>query len=129
MTSVPPQELKYWLALARINRIGSVRAGLLDAHFSSMEEAWKASAAELMAAGLDRGTVSSIVAGRAEIDPDAELAGLEKSAVRAYCWRDDEYPPRLKEVDDRPPVLFVRGTLLPEDEWAVAIVGTRRATP
>src|SRR3989304_3571704 len=26
-------------------------------------------------------------------------------------------------------VLYVRGTLLPGDEWSVAVVGTRRATP
>jgi DNA processing protein len=53
---------------------------------------------------------------------------LQKAGVKAYCWQDDDYPPRLKEVDDRPPVLYVRGELLPEDEWAVAVVGTRRAT-
>jgi DNA processing protein len=94
-----------------------------------MEEAWKASASELMAAGLDRGTVTSIVSSRAAIDPNAELERLQKAGVRAYCWLDDEYPPRLKEIDDRPPVLYMRGTLTAEDEWAVAIVGTRRATP
>jgi DNA processing protein len=49
--------------------------------------------------------------------------------VKAFAWRDAAYPPRLREVDDHPPVLYVRGELLPEDEWAVAIVGTRRATP
>ena len=129
MTSVSPEERKYWIAFSRIARIGSVRAGLLDAHFSSMEEAWKASAGELMAAGLDRGTVTSIVTSRASIDPDAELANLQKTGVKAYCWRDDEYPARLKEVDDKPPVLYVRGNLVPEDEWAIAVVGTRRATP
>lgn len=129
MSSFGPNERKYWLALARISRIGSVRAGLLQRHFSSMEEAWKASAAELMAAGLDRGTVTSIVSSRATIDPDREIEALAKAGVRAYCWLDDEYPARLKEVDDRPPVLYVRGTLIPDDEWALAIVGTRRATP
>lgn len=129
MVSVSPEERKYWIAFSRISRIGSVRAGLIESHFSSMEEAWKASAAELMAAGLDRGTVTSIVGARSGIDPDAEAAALEKAGVQAYCWLDDEYPARLKEVDDRPPVLYVRGTLVPADEWAVAIVGTRRATP
>ncbi len=129
MASVSTTERKYWIAFSRISRIGSVRAGLLEAHFSSMEEAWKASAAELMAAGLDRGTVTSIITGRGAIDPDGEVEALRKANVQAYCWLDDEYPPRLKEIDDRPPVLYVRGALLPDDEWAVAVVGTRRATP
>lgn len=129
MSSVSDEERKYWIAFSKISRIGSVRAGLLSAHFSSMKEAWGASAAELMAAGLDRGTVTSIVTSRSSIDPDAELEKLRKAGVQAYCWLDDEYPARLKEIDDKPPVLYVRGQLLPEDEWALAIVGTRRATP
>jgi DNA processing protein len=120
---------KFWIAFSRISRIGSVRAGLLESHFSLMEEAWHASASELIAAGLDRGTVSSIVAARSTIDPGEEVGRLHKAGVKAYCWLDEEYPPRLKEVDDRPPVLYVRGELIPDDEWAVAIVGTRRATP
>jgi len=129
MAGVTPEERKYWVAFSRISRIGSVRAGLLQSHFSSMEEAWKASAAELMAAGLDRGTVTSVVNSRSSIDPDAEVEGLQKANIKAYCWLDDEYPARLREVDDKPPVLYVRGNLLPDDEWALAIVGTRRATP
>ncbi len=54
---------------------------------------------------------------------------LQKAGVKAYCWTDDEYPKHLREIDDKPPVLYVLGDLRPEDEWGVAIVGTRRATP
>jgi DNA processing protein len=43
-------------------------------------------------------------------------------------WEDDDYPTRLREVDTAPPVLYIKGELLPEDDWAVAIVGTRRIT-
>jgi DNA processing protein len=41
---------------------------------------------------------------------------------------NDEYPALLGQIDDPPPVLFVRGTLLPADALAVAIVGSRHAT-
>ena len=43
-------------------------------------------------------------------------------------WDDAAYPRLLREIDDAPPVLYVRGELLPVDEFAVAIVGTRHAT-
>jgi DNA processing protein len=129
MASNGSDELKYWLAFARTSRIGSARAALLEAHFGNMEAAWRASAAGLRAAGLDRSTVASIIAARERISPDEEVERLAKAGVRALTWHDEGYPARLKEVDDRPPVLFVRGELRPEDEWAVAIVGTRRATP
>lgn len=39
------------------------------------------------------------------------------------------YPKLLREIHDPPELLTVKGTLLPEDEAAVAIVGTRAATP
>ena len=31
-------------------------------------------------------------------------------------WHDEGYPPRLKEIYDKPPVLYVRGKIMPEDE-------------
>jgi DNA processing protein len=39
-----------------------------------------------------------------------------------------EYPRLLKEIPDPPGVLFCRGSLLPQDALAIAIVGTRHAT-
>jgi DNA processing protein len=122
-------DLKFWVAFSRIQRVGAVRAALLESHFESMEEAWHAGPAALTAAGLDRGTVTSILDARPKIDPDAEMERLAKAGVRAYAWNNPGYPARLREVDDRPPVLYVRGELHAEDEWAVAVVGTRRATP
>ena len=43
-------------------------------------------------------------------------------------WHDEDYPRRLKEVVDAPPVLYCKGRLQPEDETSVAVVGTRRPT-
>ncbi|MDY7039958.1 MAG: DNA-processing protein DprA, partial [Chloroflexota bacterium] len=43
-------------------------------------------------------------------------------------WADANYPAALRSIYHPPPVLYVRGDLCPEDEWAVAVVGTRRAT-
>ncbi len=34
----------------------------------------------------------------------------------------------MKEIDQPPPVLYVRGALTTEDSWAVAVVGTRRVS-
>ena len=34
----------------------------------------------------------------------------------------------MKEIDNAPPVLYLKGSLLEDDEWSVAVVGTRRIT-
>jgi DNA processing protein len=122
-------DLPYWVAFSRIHRIGSVRASLLEARFGSLADAWRAGPIELREAGLDRTTVATIIEERPSISPEGEMEKLRRAGVRAYSWRNEGYPERLKQIDDRPPVLYVRGELRPEDEWAVAVVGTRRATP
>ena len=44
------------------------------------------------------------------------------------AWDDPAYPRNLLTIAQPPPVLFVKGSLLPADEWAVALVGTRHAS-
>lgn len=57
-----------------------------------------------------------------------DLAALEKSGARLVTIQDETYPANLRSLPDAPPVLFVRGDLVPEDKFSLAIVGSRRAT-
>jgi DNA processing protein len=126
--SYDPRDLPYWLVFGRIPRFGRVRFLLLEQRFGTLERAWAAPPKELKLAGLDEGSIETLLQFRAETDPLAEMERLERAGVSALTWHDERYPPRLKEIDDRPPVLYVRGELTSADEWAVAIVGTRRAS-
>ncbi len=121
-------ERKYWIGFSRVPRVGRARITQLEDHFGRLEHAWRASPGELKAAGLDSGSISACVTARDAIDLDAEVATLAQHGVRAYTWHDDEYPKQLREVYDRPAVLFVRGTMTAADEWGVAVVGTRRVS-
>jgi len=121
-------DLKYLIALHRISGLGPVRFRLLEARFGSMFEAWRAAAPDLAAAGLDQRTVREIVAARPRIDPDAELEALDRAGVKAIPVRSPDYPGLLKETDDPPVILYVKGALLAGDEIAVAVVGTRGPT-
>ena len=119
-------ELKYWIAFNRVRRVGRARVAMLEAHFGSLSQAWGASSAQLQQAGLDRRTAATAARSRSKIDPDAEMERVQQAGVTALTWHDDGYPPRLKEIYDKPPVLYVKGEILPEDERALAVVGTRR---
>ena len=121
-------DLKYWVALRRIPQLGTVRFRKLEARFGNMKSAWHAGLADIKAAGIDQRTAQEIVAACKTVDPDAELERLRQAGVRALTWRDWEYPARLKEIPDPPPVLYVKGSLLPADECSVAVVGTRNPT-
>ena len=69
-----------------------------------------------------------VVAARSRVSPDAEIQRLIQAGVEAINWHHPDYPPRLKEISDPPPVLYFKGSLLPSDERSVAIVGTRGPT-
>jgi DNA processing protein len=60
---------------------------------------------------------------------DRELKAVERLPVRVLTILDPDYPARLKTIHDPPPLLSMSGTLREEDHQAVAIVGTRHATP
>lgn len=118
----------YWIAFSLVRGIGAVRLkGLLTA-FGSLENAWGASGPDLLAAGLSEKILENLQRIRRSVDLDALLFSLESRGIQALTWEDANYPRRLKEIDQPPPVLYVRGDVLLEDEWSVAIVGTRRMT-
>lgn len=122
------EDKKYWVAFNCIPGIGRVRFALLEKYFGNMDKAWHASPSEFKSAGVDSAAIRSIIQWRPKISPDDEIARLERFKVTTLTCNDRQYPARLKEIYDYPPVLYVRGSLLPEDEWCLAVVGTRRAT-
>ncbi len=121
-------ELKHWIGFSRVSSVGHARVAKLEGHFGSLSDAWRAPASQLSRAGLGRRVAQRVVESRAKIDPDAELESMRRAGVAALTWHDEGYPPRLREIYDKPPVLYVKGGLLPEDERAVALVGTRKPT-
>jgi DNA processing protein len=119
---------RYWVGFNLVKGIGPMKVRALLDHFGDLESAWHANVAGLQHAGLDRRAVDNLVRARSRLDLDAELEKLAAHDVHAITWEDPAYPPRLLQIPDPPPVLYVRGQLTPADEWAVGVVGTRRAS-
>lgn len=120
--------LAYWVGFNRVRGIGPARLrALLDA-FGGIEDAWNASADALRQVGLDRRSITNLLEARRELDLSKELALLQSAGISVLTWEDPGYPARLLNIGDPPPVLYVLGELREEDEWAVAVVGTRTAS-
>ena len=51
-----------------------------------------------------------------------------RAGMRLVTVLDPDYPPNLRAVHDRPPMVFVAGRLTPADARGVAVVGARKAT-
>ena len=122
-------ELAYWIAFSRVLGIGPVRfKQLLDFFHDDVAAAWHADSKELAQAGLDQKTIHSFLKQRSTITPKQELEKLERLRVQVITWKDEAYPMQLKEIDHPPPVLYVAGSLTKADKFALAIVGTRKAS-
>lgn len=57
-----------------------------------------------------------------------DLERWDAQGMRLVTVLDPGYPPNLKVVHDRPPILFIAGQLTQDDAKAVAVVGARKAT-
>ena len=126
--AVSNKDKKYWVGFNAIPGIGRVRFSQLENHFGNLEEAWKAVPAELRRSGLDGSSVRAIYEWRPKISLDEEMEKLERFGIKVLNWHDPNYPARLKEIYDYPPLLYVRGSIVAEDEWCLAVVGTRKPT-
>ncbi len=122
------EEIKFWVSLNRVPQLGTVRFRKLEDYFGGLDKAWEASPSELRAAGIEERPAREIASARSRTSPDSEMERLTQAGVEALNWHHPDYPPRLKEIPDPPPVLYYKGTLLPSDERSVAVVGTRGPT-
>ncbi len=129
MTASRP-DLASWLALRLVPGVGSVRFFSLVKAFGS-PEAVLAAPREALARvkGIGGELAAAIAGGRRLADPERELARLARLGGRVVLWGDEEYPPLLAAIYAPPPLLFVRGSLVPCRPGGVAAVGSRAMSP
>ncbi|MGB7341526.1 MAG: DNA-processing protein DprA [Phototrophicaceae bacterium] len=119
---------KYWLGLSLVQQMGSIRIQQIVSTFGTAQAAWTASERDLKQVNLPKKALSSLLDLRRTLDLDAELAKVSNLDAYLITWADSAYPENLRHIVDAPPVLYIRGSLLPSDMLSLAIVGTRRAT-
>ena len=119
----------HWLALSSVPGVGGVTAKKLIGRFGDIEAVFDTPDEDLLT--VPRVTPDMVARLRAiSLESlEEELASLGEEGIQVFTWDDEEYPANLRPTDDSPPVLFVSGDVRPEDERAVAIVGTREPTP
>ena len=116
---------RYWIGFNLIKGIGAVRMQALIRHFGDLEVAWKAAPADLAQASLGLKVIERIIQARESVDLEKLWAKIEAQGIKILTWEDEAYPQRLKEIEQPPPVIYVRGEITMDDHFAVAIVGTR----
>ena len=119
---------QYWVGFNLVRGVGAVRLASLIQHFGDVQSAWNGTPEELRQAGLGPKTLARLVAVRKDVDLAALWEKIQTAGIQILTSEDDAYPRRLKEIEQPPPVLYVRGEWTPDDQFAVAVVGTRAIT-
>lgn len=115
----------HWLALASVSGLGSVTARKLLERFGDVESVFAAAPDELLGVPRVTATMVEQLHDVALDQVEQELYTLQEQEIDVLTWDDARFPARLAELSDAPLVLFAYGRLKPDDENAVAIVGTR----
>ena len=118
-----------WLALKSIPGVGPVLFQRLLARFGTPAAVFQARCEDLLAIkGVNRDLARDILGFRDWDRVEAELANMAAAGVEVLLQTDPRFPARLKQIPYPPPLLFLKGTLLPQDDLALALVGTRAAS-
>lgn len=125
--SLTPQQ-RDWLALVLVPGIGTTYFIRLLARFHTAHRVFESSEAELTEV-VGRTLAQRVRQYREVADVEGQERSMAQCGARLVTMEDTDYPPHLAEIYDPPLVLFVRGTLRDEDQYALAMVGTRRASP
>ena len=121
-------EAPYWLALSFIPGLGGATFRRLLSHFGLPDKIFAATTAQLSAVS-DAKIARAICAGIDAEKIDAALNWLTLPGNYLVTLADPEYPRALLETADPPPFLYVKGRLELINQPALAIVGSRQATP
>ena len=120
------EDTKYWIGFNLVKGIGPVRLEKLLHYFGDIRTAWTARSYELEAAGLNKTLQNRMMEIRNRISLEDQLKSIQDMGIQVITWGDSDYPERLRQITQSPYILYIKGNLVPEDIWSVAIVGTRR---
>ncbi len=120
-------ERPYWLAWSRVRGVGPQGVARLRRHFTSLEVAWRADERELRASGLRPAACAEMLRVRGQLHLEREQESLAEKHIHWCTLAEDGYPALLKNIEAPPLVLYWRGQA-DWPEFALAVVGTRKAS-
>lgn len=120
---------EFWIALSMIPEVGNASYKRLLSVFGTPKAVFDSPEdriASVPGIGVRRARNIKNFSDWRHVQDQIEL--LARENVRIVTCDALGYPAMLKQIDDAPAVLFVKGQIEDEDRFAVAIVGSRKTT-
>src|SRR3989344_4586693 len=122
------KDLQYWVATSAMPGVGTATFNFLLHRFKTLKHFLDADSAEIKKLKIDAKTKDSILEFRANVDPKIYLNAVYEKGIKVLSLVDRDYPANLRQISDAPHVIYFRGMLIPADDLAIAVVGSRNAT-
>ncbi|MFZ8787006.1 DNA-processing protein DprA [Thermocrinis sp.] len=116
------ESLYWWLALKSVAGLGERSIKKLYQAFKDPKVVFEADQWKLKALVGDA-KAQAIKEKKFSFEPEEVIKVVEREGINYVCLSDPQYPVRLKEIEDPPPVLFYRGEL--KTVSCFGVVGTR----
>lgn len=119
-----------YLAFSTFTSIGPARFSLLVNYFGSASKAWAAPLSEYVKIGFSPRLLPKFEAHRRAFDISVYKKKIESLGIRTVILIDEDYPARLKEIQDPPFLLYIRGKgdIAFLSDISIAVIGTRKMT-
>lgn len=123
-------ETLWWAALQQVPGVGAGTMLRLARTFGSAGAAVQAPLSELVARGNLTHEQATALRHIAADLPAIErmLAAWQAQGIEIRSYADTNYPHALKELRTPPPLLYLKGELIPSDTRAMAVIGSRQAS-
>ena len=121
-------DLAAWVGVGLVPGLGPANYRSLLSAFGLPQNILGSSHAQLCKV-IPVSLATAILAGDRSKEVEQALAWLEQPGNHILTLADTHYPPRLYDLPDPPPVLYVRGDPQRLSAPSIAIVGSRNATP
>lgn len=122
------KDLPYWVATSAIPGVGTATFNYLLKHFKTLKRFWQVPDEEIKKLKVDTKTKETILEFRQKVDPKVYLSTVYEREIKVVSVVDRDYPANLRQISDAPAVLYYKGNLLPADDLAMAVVGSRYPT-
>ena len=117
------------IVLVNTQGLGPVKIRLLIERFGSATSTLQATAEEIQELpGFGERLVRHVIEWENNSNWKKDLELIDSTGTELIPYTDPRYPSALLKCSDHPILLYMKGTLLPEDAQGIAVVGTRQAT-
>ena len=120
------EDLRYWIWISRLESVGSIKLQKLLEIYKTPDKIWNLKKEELLKnEGIGEKSVNEILNDKYRKNIDFIIEYMKRNKIELIHINSKCYPDKLKDLYDKPVVLYVKGNKELLNSFSLAIIGCR----